>query len=62
MSREIEVLNGHFDLLGISRILLYGPYFFNGRLDVESALYFPEFALLELGHSQDVLNVEQEQF
>ena len=62
MIRKIKVLDGHFYLLRISRILLYRPYFLDGRLDVESALDLAEFPLFELGHSQDVFNVEQEEF
>jgi len=50
-----------FDVLGLRLVLLDGSDFFDRPLDAELFVDLNELACFELGESQDVLNVEEEQ-
>ena len=56
----VEVLHVDFDVLLISRVLLNINDVFNSPANVESTLILSKLPRFQLGHSQNVFNMEQE--
>ena len=56
----VEVLNVDFDILLISRVLLNINDVFNRPANVNSTLILSKLSRFQLGHSQNVFNLEQE--